>query len=115
MNPTLKWGLALAVLLGLLDLAGVAGVWADEGPPAALAIGGGVVGVITVVAAALARRRGAIPSVIGSRVVSALLSLPVYWADDAPDWSKIVIGIAIAATVAAIALLTVGRRAPHPA
>ncbi|MEU7694508.1 hypothetical protein FLW53_17680 [Microbispora sp. SCL1-1] len=115
MNPTLKWGLALAVLLGLLDIAGVSGLWADEGPPAALAIGGGVVGVITIVAAALARRRGAIPVVIGSRVVSALLGLPVYWADDAPDWSKIVIGIAIAVTVAAIVLLAVGRRAPQPA
>ncbi|MEV4299105.1 hypothetical protein [Microbispora rosea] len=115
MNPTLKVGLALAILLGLLDIAGVAGVWADEGPPAALAIGGGVLGVITIVAAALAGRRGAISTVIGSRAVSALLGLPVYWADNAPGWSKIVIGIALAVTVAAIALLTVGRRAPRPA
>ncbi|MEU6426818.1 hypothetical protein ABZ860_13075 [Microbispora sp. NPDC046973] len=112
MNPTLKWGLALAMLLGLLDIAGVGGVWADDGPPAAIAICGGVLGVITIVAAALARRRGAISTVIGSRAVSGLLSLPVYWADNAPDWSMIAVGIALAVTVTTIALLTVGRRAP---
>jgi hypothetical protein len=115
MNTTTRWGLALAVLLGLLDIAGVSGVWADDGPPATIAIAGGLLGLITIVAATLARRRGAIPAVIISRLLSALLSLPVYWADDAPDWSRIVVGIALAGTVAAIALLTAGRRALRPA
>jgi hypothetical protein len=115
MTTTIRWGLALAVLLGLLDIAGVGGVWADDGPPAAVAIAGAILGLITIVAAILARRRGAIPTVIISRVLSGLLSLPVYWADNAPGWSKIAVGIALAVTVAAVALLTVGRRTASPA
>ncbi|MFF5233407.1 hypothetical protein [Dactylosporangium sp. NPDC000521] len=115
MNTTTRWGLALAVLLGLLDIAGVSGVWADDGPPAAIAIGGGLLGLVTIVAVILAGRRGAIPTVIISRVLSGLLSLPVYWAENAPEWSKFVVGIALAVTVAAVALLTAGRRGPRPA
>ncbi|MGI5240296.1 hypothetical protein [Dactylosporangium sp. CA-139066] len=115
MNTFVKWGLVLSMLLGLLDIAGVSGVWADDGPPAAIAVSGGILGVITIVAAALARRRGAIPAVIVSRVLSGLLSLPVYWADNAPDWAKIVVGIALAVTMAAVALLTIGRRTLRPA
>lgn len=115
MNTFVKWGLTLSVLLGLLDVAGLSGLGADDGPPAAIAISGGVLGVITIVAVVLARRRGALATVIGSRVLSGLLGLPVYWADNAPDWAKIAVGIALAITVVAVALLAVGRRAPHPA
>ncbi len=115
MNTFVKWGLALSVLLGLLDIAGLSGLGADDGPPAAIALSGGVLGVITIVASVLAQRSGALATVIGSRVVSALLGLPVYWADNAPDWAKIVVGAALAVTVVAVALLTVGRRAPNRA
>lgn len=115
MNTFVKWGLVLSVLLGLLDIAGLSGLGADDGPPAAITVLGGVLGVITLVATVLARRRGALAVVIGSRVLSALLGLPVYWADNAPDWAKIVVGIALAVTVLAVALITGGRRTAQPA
>jgi hypothetical protein len=113
MNTSLRWGLALSVLLGLLDIVGLVGLGADNGPPAAIAIGAAVLGVITIVAAAIARRRGALATVIISRGLSGLLGVPVYWADNAPGWAKVVVGVALALTVVAIALLVTGSRTPR--
>lgn len=36
-SPALTTGLSIAVLLGVLDIAGLAGLFADPGPPAAVA------------------------------------------------------------------------------
>jgi hypothetical protein len=108
-NTSVKWGLALSVVLGLLDIVGLAGLGADNGPPPAIAIGGAVLGVITIAAAAWRRRRGALATVIVSRVLSGLLSLPVYWADNAPGWGKVVVGVVLAGTVVAIGVLAAGR------
>jgi hypothetical protein len=113
MNTSLRWGLALSMLLGLLDIVGLVGLGTDNGPPAVVAIGAAVLGVITIVAAAFVRRRGALATVIVSRVLSGLLAVPVYWADNAPGWAKIVVGIALALTMVAIALLVTGRRTPR--
>jgi peptidoglycan/LPS O-acetylase OafA/YrhL len=110
-NTSVKWGLALGVVLGLVDIAGLAGLGVDNGPPPALVIGSAVLGVITIAAVAVHRRRGAIATVIATRVLSALLGLPVYWADNAPGWAKVAVGIALALTVVAVALLTGGRGA----
>lgn len=111
MNTSVKWGLALSAVLGLLDIVGLAGLGADNGPPPAIAIGAAVLGAITIAATALYRRRGALATVIVTRVLSGLLSLPVYWADNAPGWAKLVVGVALALTVVAIGLLAASRRA----
>jgi hypothetical protein len=111
MNTSVKWGLGLSVVLSVLDIAGLAGLGADNGPPAVVAIGSAVLGALTIAAVALNRRRGALAAVIVTRVLDGLLSLPVYWADDAPGWAKAAVGGTLVLTVVAVGLLMAGRGA----
>jgi Ca2+/Na+ antiporter len=103
------------VLLALLDIAGLIGLGTDNAPPAPVAIGAAVLGVVTLAATVLVRRRGALATVIGSRVLSALLGLPVYGAGNPPTWAKIAVGITLVLTAVAVVLLGTGRRSLRPA
>ena len=107
-------GLSICVVLGLLDLVGLAGINMDAAPPAPVVIGGGILGLITLVGAYLAwgGRRGGLAAVVGSRVLSAFLGGPAFFDDGAPDWARVVVAIAIALTVVAIGLLYGARRQP---
>lgn len=108
-------GLVICALLGLLDLIGLAGLGMDPGPPVGIVLGGAALGLITLAAAVAAWRggsRGGLLTVIASRAVSALLSVPVFFADEAPDWAQITTAIAIVATVIGIGLLAAARRQP---
>lgn len=104
-------GLALCALLGVVDIISVAGLGADEGPPPAVIILGVVLGIITLVGIRLAwkDRRGGVAAVVVSRVLSALTGVPAFFAEDAPDWAPVAVGIGIALTVAALGLLLIGR------
>jgi hypothetical protein len=109
-NTSIKWGLALSALLALLDIVGLVGLGTDNAPPVPVAIGAAVLGVVTLTATVLVRRRGALATIVSSRVLSALLGLPVYWAGNPPTWAKIVVGATVVLTVIAVVLLGTGRR-----
>lgn len=107
-----RTGLIICALLGALDVIGIVGIWQHPATPAAVAIGGAVLGAATLAAlrAAGSGNVRAVQAVIGTRVASALLGLPVFFVDDAPGWARIVVAISIAATVAAVAMLMSAAR-----
>lgn len=107
-------GLVICALLGLLDLIGLAGLGMDPRPPAGVVFGGATLGAITLAAAVATWRgsRGGLLTVITSRAVSALLGVPVFFADEAPEWAQITTAIVILATVIGIGLLAAARRQP---
>ncbi|HCT77923.1 MAG TPA: hypothetical protein DGG94_16490 [Micromonosporaceae bacterium] len=109
-----KTGLVVCALLGLLDVAALAGMGMDGAPPVGVAIGGGVLGIVTLAATIPAWRggRGAVLTVIASRLISILLGVPVFFTDEAPGWARIVVSIVIVATVAGVALLAAAFRRP---
>src|SRR5689334_10147246 len=94
-------GLIICALLGLLDLIGLAGLGMDPGPPVGIVLGGAALGVVTLGAVVPAWRgsRGGLFTIIASRAISALLSVPVFFVDEAPGWARIATAIAITATV----------------
>jgi hypothetical protein len=100
-------GLGICVLLGLLDVVALAGMGAEGAPPAIVGITGAVLGVITLAAAGLAWRgqRGGVTTVVVSRLLSALLGVPAFFVDEAPDWAQVIVAIAIALTILGVGLL----------
>ncbi len=105
-------GLVICALLGAVDVLGLAGLGADGAPPAAIVIGGAVLGVITLVGVrpAWRARRGGILAVVVSRLLSALLGIPAFFIDDAPDWARVVVGVSIALTLVGVGLVLAARR-----
>ena len=71
-----------------------------------------MMGVITLVGVSLAwrGRRGGVAAVVASRVFSALLGVPAFFVDEAPDWAPPAVAVAIVLTVLAIALIYAGKR-----
>jgi hypothetical protein len=110
-------GLIICTLLGVLDLVGfLIGITGDNSPrpPIAVLIGAGTLGILTLVAAIPTWRgsRSGLLTVAASRVLSALKSVSVFFVDDAPDWARVIVAVAIAATVVGVWLLVAaGRRA----
>jgi hypothetical protein len=106
-------GLGICVLLAVVDIALLAELGSDNAPPLAVSITGAVLGVITLVGAGLAwqHRRGGSATVIVSRLLSALLGVPVFFVD-APNWSRVLVVAAIALTVAGLAMLVSDTRRP---
>jgi membrane associated rhomboid family serine protease len=113
-SPAAVTGLVICALLGVLDLIGLVGLGMDPGPPVGIVLGGAALGVITLAAAIPTWRgsRSGLLTVIASRVISALLGVPVFFADQAPEWARIATAIAIIATVIGIGLLAAARRQP---
>jgi hypothetical protein len=109
-RSALTTGLLLAVLLSVLDIAGLAGLFIDPGPPAALAIAGAALGIITIAGIRPLWRgsRTGIVTVIGTRLLSALLSLPVFFAAEAPGWAKTVAVAALVLTATGVTLILAG-------
>lgn len=100
-------GLALAVLLALADLLGLAAINSADAPPAVIVIVGAALGLITLIGAWMTWRhqRGGRATVIVSRLLSLVLGVPVYFTDGAPSWAKVVVTIGIVVTVVAVGLL----------
>jgi hypothetical protein len=109
-------GMTLCAVLAVLDLAGIGGLWQHPGPPPAVAITGAVLGAVTLAAYRPAARGNtrALRIVVGSRLVSALLGLPVFFTADAPGWARLTVAVLIVGTAIAIALLAPAAR-PAPA
>jgi hypothetical protein len=112
-------GLVICAFLGVLDLVGLlALVLGADGPPFAVGLGGAALGVLTLVGVALAWRggsRGGLITVIVSRVLDALLAVPVFFADAAPDWARVVVGISIVFAVVGVGLIAGVLRQPQVA
>jgi O-antigen/teichoic acid export membrane protein len=107
-------GLVISALLGAVDVVSIGGAGADDGPPAGVLAIGLVLGLVTLAGVWLAWRgdeRGFM-AVVVSRVLSALLGIPAFFADDAPDWAPAAVGAGLVVTAVALWLLYSGRRRP---
>jgi O-antigen/teichoic acid export membrane protein len=112
LSGRLRAGLIICALLGAVDLVGLVGLASDDAPPGAVLIIGAVLGLVTLVGAsrAFAAKRGGVTITAVSRVLSALLGVPAFFAPEAPDWAPPAVAVAILLTVLAIALIYAGRR-----
>jgi hypothetical protein len=101
-------GLVIAGLLGLFDLPSflMSSDNSSDGPPLPVAILSTVLGLITLVALYFGWRgdRRALWTVVGSRIVSALLGLPAFFVD-IPTGIKILVAVVIVLTVFAVWLI----------
>jgi hypothetical protein len=114
-STSAKYGLAICVLLGVVDIVSLASLLSDtdDGPPVLVTLSGAVLGVITLVGARMAWRGGdrrGVVTVIVSRVISALSALPAFFVDDVPDWVPPVVGIFVVLTFVGVGLLVVALR-----
>ncbi|WP_088313628.1 hypothetical protein [Kineosporia sp. R_H_3] len=109
-------GFVLAVLLGLSDVASVAAPTPDGevGPPFVVLVVGALFGLATLVGVGLAwarRSRVAVRVAAGSRVLSLLLGLPVFFVDGLPPAVRVVSAVAAVLTIVAVVLMLSGPRA----
>ena len=112
-----KVGLALAVLLGVADLAGpfvvpepAAG---ENGPPMAVLAVAAVLGLVTIAAAVHTWRTGSRVGArvtAGTRILSALGALPAFFASDVPPELRTLAAASI--VLAAVVVYLVLRRPP---
>jgi hypothetical protein len=113
-----KIGLVLAALLALGDVVSIADPTpaGEEGPPLIVLVISLLVGVVTLVALVPAWRTGsrtALRVVAGTRILSAILSLPAFFVD-VPAGIKIASAAAFAVTVVCVVLVLspANRRVP---
>ncbi|MGI8899954.1 MAG: hypothetical protein ACR2HA_03335 [Nocardioides sp.] len=110
-----KVGLVLAAVLGLSDIVGSFSPTpeGEVGPPQAILVLGGLLGVVTVVGVVWAFRsasRTAVRIVAAARIISAITALPAFFVD-VPAWLKLVVGLLMLVTVACVVMiLTPARR-----
>ncbi|MEU3453027.1 hypothetical protein ABZ671_05430 [Micromonospora sp. NPDC006766] len=114
-TPTFIVGLVLAGLLGLADLAtGFFGVGGEGQPPLAAAVVITLLGAITLAGSWFAwrGRRGGLVAVIVTRILSGLAALPAFADDSISTANQVIIGVGLAVTVVALALIWPGLRRP---
>lgn len=114
-GTAVRVGLALAALLGLLDIiGGISQFGSDTLLPVAVAATIIGLGLITVVLVPFAWRGASWASwaIIGSRALSALTTLPAFFVTGVPVVAVIMATVTIAITVLAIALILMRGRAP---
>ena len=109
LTRTNKIGLGLAGLLALSDIAGAGMPTPDgeEGPPLAVLVLGGILGVLTLVCLVPAfrrRSRGAIRVIAGARILSAISALPAFFVD-IPTGAKVATAVIVVLTVAVVAMI----------
>lgn len=116
-TTNLTAGIAICGLLAFVDVVGLAGIGAEDAPPLVVLVVGAVLGLVTLGALRPALRGSRMPllTVIVSRGLSALLGLPVFLVDDAPNWAKIATAITLVLTAAGVALLTPAAGHQHAA
>jgi hypothetical protein len=105
------------VLLGLLSLGDVAliGLTDGESPPYAVAAAAAALGLVSLWLVVRALRDPAAPVrlLIGLRVLSAVLALPAFLADDVP--AEAVVGAAVGIALTAVGVLLVATGAGRAA
>jgi hypothetical protein len=104
-----KVGLALAGLLGVLDLPSFLEAPADGevGPPVGILILGSICGLITIVAVVIAwrsRSGAALRVVAGARIVSMLTALPAFFMD-VESFIKVLVTVFVILTLASLVLM----------
>jgi hypothetical protein len=115
-----KVGLGLAAFLGLADTSNFfmipQGNSDTPGPPVAVLIADGVLGVITVAAVVYAWRltsRTASRVVAGARILSVITALPALFVTGVPAWVVAVAALFVVVSVVVIGLV-LSRPAPEP-
>lgn len=95
-----KAGLIVLGLLSVVDLFGPL-MTDGEHPPMVIAVGGSVVGLVSLVLLAFAwqGKRWALAPLITLRIASALLAVPAFFVSDVPAAAVAGAGIGVAATV----------------
>jgi len=109
-------GLVLAALLGLVDVGSAFFPTPDGeiGPPMSILVLDAVLGVVTLVAAAVAwrtGRRGALRVVAGTRVLSVITALPAFFVD-VPPVVKLLVAVFVVLTVVCVVLVLAPARRP---
>ena len=109
LSTRMKIGLALAAVLGLVDVAGLFSPTPDgeEGPPYEILLICGALGVLTLSAVVAAWRTGsrtAARVVAGSRIVSALLALPAFFVD-IPTALLVLVSVSVVLTAVSVVLV----------
>jgi hypothetical protein len=104
-----KVGLVIAFLLGLSDIGGAFAPTPDgqDGPPRAVLVVGGLLGVATIVAVFIGWRmadRAAIRIAAGTRIISAILSLPAFFVD-VPAGLKALAAVGVVITIVSVVLM----------
>ncbi len=105
-------GLVLLAVLAALDIVGVAGAGMDGAPPLGVILVSALLGVITLVGVRMAwtgAPRGMTIAIV-SRILSAVLGLPVFFVDGTPAWAKVAVVASLVATLVALALVSTTRR-----
>jgi hypothetical protein len=107
-------GLVLAALLAVGDVVSAFFPTPDGvvGPPLPIVVLGGLLGIATlaaVVAAWRSGRRGALWTVAGTRVLSALAALPAFFVD-VPALVKLLVAIFVVLTFVSVALVLAPAR-----
>ncbi|ORM36663.1 hypothetical protein [Williamsia sp. 1135] len=111
LNKKVKIGLVLALIIGVLDIAGLAmptPEGAAAGPPFAVLVFSGVMGVATIVLAVIAlrkRNRNAVRGVVITRFLSALSAVPAFFVSGVPGSVVVLVAVFIVLTVVTIALV----------
>lgn len=108
-------GFVLAVLLGLSDVVSIGSPTPDGevGPPFVVLVVGALLGLATLVGVGLAwarRSRVAVRVAAGSRVLSLLLGLPVFFVEGLSPVIRVVSAVAAVVTIAAVVLMLSGPR-----
>jgi hypothetical protein len=84
------------------------------GPPFAILLIDGVLGLITVVAVVVAwrsGRRGAVRIAAGARIISMITALPAFFVD-VPAALQALVGVFVVLTIACVAMMLTPSRAP---
>jgi hypothetical protein len=107
-------GLVLAALLAVGDVVSVFFPTPDGvvGPPLPIVVLGGLLGIATLAAVVVAwrsGRRGALWTVAGTRVLSALAALPAFFVD-VPALVKLLVAVFVVLTIVSVALVLAPAR-----
>ena len=107
-------GLVLAALLAVGDVVSAFFPTPDGvvGPPLPIVVLGGLLGIATLAAVVVAwrsGRRGALWTVAGSRVLSALAALPAFFVD-VPALVKLLVAVFVVLTIVSVALVLAPAR-----
>ena len=106
-----KTGLVIAAVLGLADLASLAGPQpapGEEGPPMGVLIAASVLGLITLVGVAYTWRTGnrmGSRVVAGTRILSAVTAVPAFFVEDVPPGLVALAAVGVAVTVLCVWLV----------
>jgi Na+/proline symporter len=113
LNKKVRIGLVLALILGVLDIIGLAMPTPDgdsdvAGPPFGILVFSAVMGLATIVFAILAwkkQSRNAVRAVVISRFFSALSAAPALFVSGVPGGVVVLVSVFIVITVVTIALV----------